>query len=236
MPKCFRPIAYFYQVLFLLYAKLEEDYGLARHALQVLDRALQRVKDDDKIEIFQIYVSKASEMFGVAKTREVYEKAIQTLPKHLVRFVIMQYAQLELKLGEASNFFYLENMVLNCVYASDRPCSFSIQLLQSVLQSERGYSVLGDVPRVWGSARERGYLQRNVTNQKNSGCWYGFPINLMCSNPWFLLLQAQSHFVQSAVAQAQALASVAQGEKNVQMPANDVSDQFAFGLGLFSPY
>ncbi|CEO95626.1 unnamed protein product (mitochondrion) [Plasmodiophora brassicae] len=88
------------KVLYLMYAKLEEDFGLARHALQIYDRAVQRVKDDDKLELFQIYVNKAGEFFGVTRTREVYEKAIATLPRALIRHVCLQYAQLETRLGE----------------------------------------------------------------------------------------------------------------------------------------
>jgi len=43
-PKSCKPI-------FLMYAKLEEDYGLAKRAMDVYDRGTQSVADEDKFEV-----------------------------------------------------------------------------------------------------------------------------------------------------------------------------------------
>ncbi len=43
-PKSCKPI-------FLMYAKLEEDYGLAKRAMGIYERATQVVADDDKSEV-----------------------------------------------------------------------------------------------------------------------------------------------------------------------------------------
>lgn len=59
--------------LYLQYAKLEEDYGLARHALAVYDRATKAVPDDEKVNVYEIYIARASAFFGVSRTREIYE-------------------------------------------------------------------------------------------------------------------------------------------------------------------
>jgi pre-mRNA-splicing factor SYF1 len=37
--------------IFLMYAKLEEEYGLARRAMNIYDRATQVVADVDKFEV-----------------------------------------------------------------------------------------------------------------------------------------------------------------------------------------
>eukprot|EP00252_Welwitschia_mirabilis_P027468 TRINITY_DN9425_c0_g1_i1.p1 TRINITY_DN9425_c0_g1~~TRINITY_DN9425_c0_g1_i1.p1 ORF type:complete len:903 (-),score=205.93 TRINITY_DN9425_c0_g1_i1:274-2982(-) len=87
--------------LFLQYAKLEEDYGLARHAMKVYDRATKAVPDNEKMEIYDLYIARATENFGVPKTREIYEQAIESgLPDKYVKIMCMNYAELERKLGE----------------------------------------------------------------------------------------------------------------------------------------
>ena len=42
--------------IFLLYAKLEEEHGLARHAMTVYDRATKAVPADEQVEV-RMYVS-----------------------------------------------------------------------------------------------------------------------------------------------------------------------------------
>jgi len=89
------------KLLYLQYAKLEEDYGLARHAMKVYDRATKAVPDHQKMEIYDLYIARAAENFGVPKTREIYEQAIESgLPDKYVKIMSMNYADLERKLGE----------------------------------------------------------------------------------------------------------------------------------------
>lgn len=59
--------------MFLQYAKLEEDYGLAGRAMAVYDRATKAVPDTEKMTIYEIYIARAAEFFGVPKTRSIYE-------------------------------------------------------------------------------------------------------------------------------------------------------------------
>ncbi|KAL2653618.1 hypothetical protein R1flu_021746 [Riccia fluitans] len=87
--------------LYLQYAKLEEDYGLARHAMAVYERATKAVADNEKMSIYEIYIARAAEFFGVPKTRKIYEMAIQSgLPDKDVKVMCMKYAELERNLGE----------------------------------------------------------------------------------------------------------------------------------------
>ncbi|KAJ9074052.1 pre-mRNA-splicing factor syf1 [Entomophthora muscae] len=86
--------------IFLLYGKLEEDYGLAKHAMRIYDRATRAVGDNDRLEMFQFYIAKATSAFGVTSTREVYERAIEVLPDQQCKEMCLEYAEMERKLGE----------------------------------------------------------------------------------------------------------------------------------------
>ena len=86
--------------LFLLYAKLEEEHGLMRNAMSVFQRAVEHVALAKRQELYNVYISKAAEYFGVTKTRDIYEHAINALPNSLVPAMCERYANLERKLGE----------------------------------------------------------------------------------------------------------------------------------------
>lgn len=64
--------------LYLQYAKLEEDYGLAKRAMKVYDQATKAVPNNEKLSMYEIYIARAAEIFGVPKTREIYEQAIES--------------------------------------------------------------------------------------------------------------------------------------------------------------
>lgn len=87
--------------LYLQYAKLEEDYGLAKRAMKVYDQATKAVPNNEKLSMYEIYIARAAEIFGVPKTREIYEQAIESgLPDKDVKTMCLKYADLEKNLGE----------------------------------------------------------------------------------------------------------------------------------------
>lgn len=86
--------------IYLLYAKLEEEYGLLKHAMTVYKRATEGVVTEEKHEIFNIYIRKAAEFYGVTHTRPIYEKAIGALKDEFARDFSLRFADLETKLGE----------------------------------------------------------------------------------------------------------------------------------------
>lgn len=92
--------AEFAKPIFLLYAKLEEEHGLARHAMSVYERATTAVLSEQMFEMFNIYIKKAAEIYGVPKTRQIYEKAIETLPEERAREMCIRFAEMETRLGE----------------------------------------------------------------------------------------------------------------------------------------
>ncbi|KAK3015443.1 hypothetical protein RJ639_007775 [Escallonia herrerae] len=88
--------------LFLQFAKLEEDYGLAKRAMMVYDRATKAVPAEEKLSMYEIYIARAAEIFGIPKTREIYEQAIQNDGLHNkdAKIICVKYAELEKSLGE----------------------------------------------------------------------------------------------------------------------------------------
>ncbi|KAI3995305.1 hypothetical protein MKX01_032107 [Papaver californicum] len=89
------------KLLYLQYAKLEEEHGLAKRAMKVYDQAAKALPDKEKLQMYEIYIARAAEFFGVPKTREIYEQAIESgLPSEDVKTMCMKYADLEKSLGE----------------------------------------------------------------------------------------------------------------------------------------
>ncbi|XP_071480844.1 pre-mRNA-splicing factor SYF1-like, partial [Diadema antillarum] len=92
--------AKFAKTLYLLYAKLEEDFGLSRHAVAVYDRATKAVLPNEQHEMFNIYIKRVAEVYGITHTRPIYEKAVEVLPDSEAREMCVRFADLERKLGE----------------------------------------------------------------------------------------------------------------------------------------
>ncbi|KAJ7632210.1 hypothetical protein FB45DRAFT_911819 [Roridomyces roridus] len=86
--------------IFLMYAKLEEDFGLAKRSMSILDRATQLVNDEAKFEMFTIYIAKATANYGLPATRPIYERALEVLPDRQTAEMCLRFAALERKLGE----------------------------------------------------------------------------------------------------------------------------------------
>ncbi|KAF8516912.1 spliceosome complex protein [Hysterangium stoloniferum] len=88
------------KALFLMYGSLEEEYGLAKRAMSIYDRATQSVADEEKFEMFTIYIAKAAASFGLPATRSIYERALETLPNRQTAQMCLRFAALERKMGE----------------------------------------------------------------------------------------------------------------------------------------
>lgn len=88
------------KLFYIQYAALEEQYGLVRRAMAVLDRATQAVAEADRMEMYLLYVKKAEEYYGVTKTRPIYERAIESLPDVQARDMCVRFAEMERRLGE----------------------------------------------------------------------------------------------------------------------------------------
>nr|CAH8862988.1 unnamed protein product [Trichobilharzia regenti] len=88
------------KALHLLYARLEEQHGLARRAIRIYERATEAVLPEEKFEMFNIYIQRIADLHGVTHTRSAYEQAIERLPEQHARQMCLRFADLERKLGE----------------------------------------------------------------------------------------------------------------------------------------
>ncbi len=59
------------KAIYLLYAKLEEQHGMARHAMAVYERAAEAAPKGERFAIYNVYLRKAAEIYGVTRTRQV---------------------------------------------------------------------------------------------------------------------------------------------------------------------
>lgn len=86
--------------IFVLFGKLEEDRGLVRNAMKIYDRASRNVPDKERLEMYNYYIARTIENFGLAATRPIFERAINALPESDAKKVCLDFISIELKLGE----------------------------------------------------------------------------------------------------------------------------------------
>lgn len=90
----------FAKVLYLMYGSLEEERGLARHAMRIYERATRAVSDEDRFVMFEFYITKSATNFGLTSTRPIYERAVAALPDKEARDMCLKFAEMERRLGE----------------------------------------------------------------------------------------------------------------------------------------
>ncbi|XP_074386261.1 pre-mRNA-splicing factor SYF1 isoform X3 [Zonotrichia albicollis] len=88
------------KTIYLLYARLEEQFGLARRAMAVYERGTRAVPPEQQRDMFHIYIRRAAELFGVTHTRPIYQRAIEVLGDDAARELCLRFADMECKLGE----------------------------------------------------------------------------------------------------------------------------------------
>ena len=90
----------FAKPLYLMYGALEEERGLARHAMRIYERATRAVDDPSRADMFTFYITKSASNFGLTSTRGIYERAISSLPDNEAKDFCLRFADLEKRLGE----------------------------------------------------------------------------------------------------------------------------------------
>ncbi|KAK4544935.1 pre-mRNA-splicing factor syf1 [Oleoguttula mirabilis] len=90
----------FAKTLYLMYGALEEERGLARHAMRIYERATRAVADEDRAAMFEFYITKSASNFGLTSTRSIYERAIAALPDKEAAQTCIKFAEMERRLGE----------------------------------------------------------------------------------------------------------------------------------------
>lgn len=74
-----------------MYAHLEEEHGLAQRAMTIYNKGTKQVDREEMIDIYNVYISKAAEYYGVTKTRPIYTEAIEKLPEDKARCVVVDH-------------------------------------------------------------------------------------------------------------------------------------------------
>jgi pre-mRNA-splicing factor SYF1 len=92
--------ARFAKTIYLMYGNLEEERGLARHAMRIYERATRAVADEDRADMFNFYITKSASNFGLPSTRPIYERAITALPDNEAKEMCLKFAEMEKRLGE----------------------------------------------------------------------------------------------------------------------------------------
>lgn len=90
----------FAKALYLMYGNLEEERGLARSAMRIYERATRAVADEDRLTMFDFYITKSATNFGLTSTRPIYERAIGALPDKEAKAMCLKFAEMERRLGE----------------------------------------------------------------------------------------------------------------------------------------
>ena len=86
--------------LYLMYGKVEEDYGLLRNALSVYKRGCSTVAPADRPVLYNLLIKKTIESQGGFSARSLYEEAIKSLPFPVSLSFALAHSALEEKLNE----------------------------------------------------------------------------------------------------------------------------------------
>lgn len=69
------------KVFFYMYADYEENFGLLTHAMEIYDKAAKEMSEaglqDQCYEVVNLQIAKSAEYYGVSRTRQLFERAIQ---------------------------------------------------------------------------------------------------------------------------------------------------------------
>jgi pre-mRNA-splicing factor SYF1 len=85
---------------YIKYAKAEQEYGSARHAMAVYDRAAKAVPPTQRLDMYRLYIQKVEQLFGATKTRAIYEAAIRDLDDDACKALCLEFVEMERRLGE----------------------------------------------------------------------------------------------------------------------------------------
>lgn len=86
--------------LYLMYGKVEEDYGLSRNSLSIYRRGCGVVAQNDRPVLYNLLIGKTIESQGAFSARPIYEEAIKSLPFPASLPFALAHSDLEEKLNE----------------------------------------------------------------------------------------------------------------------------------------
>lgn len=88
------------KAMYLRFSQFEQDHGLVKSSLRILERAVDAVPAEERIEIYELLLVKAEQSQGILATRPIYESALAKLPLVDALLMAQRYAGMEARLGE----------------------------------------------------------------------------------------------------------------------------------------
>ena len=88
------------KIFYYIFAYYEEEYGSFNHCINILDKGANDVPQNEKPFIFSVLISKTAKYFGITKTRNFFNKAMDILDKDHILEIGLKYISIESKLGE----------------------------------------------------------------------------------------------------------------------------------------
>ena len=82
-----------------MYLNFEENYKNTNKLLLLCERMLLEI-NENRVFIYEIYLSKVSDLMSMSDTRPIFEKAIKELKDNDLITIGFQFAMIERKLGE----------------------------------------------------------------------------------------------------------------------------------------
>jgi pre-mRNA-splicing factor SYF1 len=83
-----------------MYADFEENFGLISHVSEIYDKATKELPEKERFEVFNVYIAKTIEYYGITKTRTIYERAFDVLEGSDYIEMGLKFSKTERKLGE----------------------------------------------------------------------------------------------------------------------------------------
>jgi pre-mRNA-splicing factor SYF1 len=90
----------FVKAICLLYAKLEEEFGTPKRAIQIYLNCVMKCLKEDMAEIYNLAITKSATFLGLPSCRQIYDLALENLTEEEARTFGMKYVELEIKMGE----------------------------------------------------------------------------------------------------------------------------------------
>lgn len=86
----------------MAYVKFEEDYGFVKWVMDVYECVVKCVFVDERLGVYDVYVVKVMEFFGVVKVRDVFTRVVDDgeLLNDVSKMLMIRFVEFECKFGE----------------------------------------------------------------------------------------------------------------------------------------
>ena len=78
------------------YAIYELEYGMIKRAIKVYENGAKLVNNNDKVQLYAMFIKQTKSYFSIEAAREAYNMAIQDLLDDDARVVCLEYIEFEL--------------------------------------------------------------------------------------------------------------------------------------------